>query len=405
MSAEIYDLLVLGAGPAGLAVGIYGARSRRRVGLVTKGPIGGQAVTTAELENYPGFGRGSTGPQVISALMDHAKQMGAEFIFDEAVDLEIDDRHKVLKGKKGDYRGRTLIIATGAEPRLLQIPGEKEFWGKGVSYCATCDAELYEDKEVVVVGSGDAAMEEALYLTRFASKVSLVVLHDEGHVDANPSTFEKALGNPKITWLWNSSVVSINGQEQVKSVTLKNLRSGDTAEYPTDGVFVFIGTEPHTGMLRDLIELDDNGYIKTDERMRTSRAGVFAAGDVRVKYLRQVVTAVADGAVAAVAAERYLDEWEFFEKEILKAAPPVLVGYYDPQRPASLDSMQQADLWTQKQGGKVKLVRVDASRNEMLTERYRLNTVPAFQLFRQGELKLTMRGRLDVEKLQQEVKG
>ncbi|MDH7479297.1 MAG: FAD-dependent oxidoreductase, partial [Syntrophomonadaceae bacterium] len=275
---------MLGAGPAGLAAGIYGARSRLRVGLVTKGPIGGQAVTTAELENYPGFGRGSTGPQVIEALMKHAQEMGAEFIFDEIESVEVDDEFKLLRGRKGEYRASALILAPGANPRLLGVPGEKELWGRGVSYCATCDAELYEDRRVAVVGSGDAAIEEALYLTRFASRVNVLVLHDRGHVDANPAAYEKAQGNPRISWVWNCQVERIIGRERVEGIAFKDLKSGQTHELPVDGVFVFIGTLPQTGMLKGLIDLDENGYIITDDRMRTSQPGVYAAGDARSKY-------------------------------------------------------------------------------------------------------------------------
>ncbi|NPV90481.1 MAG: FAD-dependent oxidoreductase [Firmicutes bacterium] len=370
---------------------------------MSQSPAGGQVMTTAELENYPGFGRGSSGPQVISALTAHAREMGAELVFDQVQRVELADGRHALHGEKSTYQGRTMILAPGAEPRQLQVPGEKEFWGRGVSYCATCDAELYEGREVVVVGSGDAAVEEALYLTRFATRVSIAVVHEEGRVDANPSAFEKALGNKKIEWLWNSRVVEIVGEGSVSGVKLKNLRNGEEYRHQTDGVFVFIGITPHTDILRGMIELDRAGYIITDERMQTSRPGVFAAGDARAKYLRQVVTAVADGAIAAVAAEQYLEEWGWFTDEVQKAESPVLVGYYSPQEPESLDAMQQADLWTRREGRRIKLVRVDATRNHLMTERFKVSEVPSFLLFNQGEMVTSMRGGLDPDKLQREL--
>lgn len=391
---------MLGAGPAGLAAGIYGARSRLRVGLVTKGPIGGQAVTTAELENYPGFGRGSTGPQVIEALMKHAREMGAEFIFDEIDRVEIEDELKRLRGRKGEYRASMLILAPGANPRLLGVPGEKELWGRGVSYCATCDAELYEDRRVAVVGSGDAAIEEALYLTRFASQVSVLVLHDRGRFDANPAAHEKAQGNPRISWVWNCQVERIIGRERVEGVSFRDLKSGETHELPVDGVFIFIGTLPQTEMLKGLIDLDENGYIITDDRMRTSAPGVYAAGDARSKYLRQVVTAVADGAVAAVAAERHLEEWRFFSSEVLQSKSPVLVGYYHPQSRESLEALQQAEALIRERGRNLRLIRFDVSRSEMLVERFKISSVPMFQLFAGGKLRLTVDGFLKASQIE-----
>ncbi|HBQ26566.1 MAG TPA: thioredoxin-disulfide reductase, partial [Syntrophomonas sp.] len=207
---QVYDLLVLGGGPAGLAAGMYGARARMKTAIIEKGRPGGQAATTEDLENYPGFGRGTTGSGLTQAMADHASSFGAEFIKDTIVSLDLTSSPKKVVGKKGEYLGKALIYALGAEPRMLRVPGEGKLRGKGVSYCATCDADLFEELEVAVVGSGDAAIEEAEYLSKFADLVSIIVIHEEGKVDANQVSFERAQQNPKLKWVWNSIVKSVN---------------------------------------------------------------------------------------------------------------------------------------------------------------------------------------------------
>jgi thioredoxin reductase (NADPH) len=299
---NIYDLIILGGGPAGLSAGIYGARAHMRTAIIEKGKPGGQAATTEELENYPGFGPGTTGPALTRAMTDHAKALGALLINDTIHSLDLKSIPKKIIGKKDEYLARAVIFALGAEPRTLRVAGEGKLRGKGVSYCATCDADFFQELEVVVVGSGDAAIEEAEYLTKFADKVTMVVIHEEGKVDANRASAERAFQNPKLHWKWNSMVKSINGEDLVESVTLKNIKTGQEEEYKTDGVFIFIGTTPKTDLVKDVLELNEQGYIITDEKMATNIEGVFAAGDARDKYLRQVVTAAADGAIAAVAA-------------------------------------------------------------------------------------------------------
>ena len=321
---QIYDLLVLGGGPAGLAAGMYGARARMKTAIIEKGRPGGQAATTEDLENYPGFGRGTTGPGLTQAMADHAQSFGAEFIKDTIVSLDLQSSPKKVVGRKGEYLGKALVYALGAEPRMLRVPGEGKLRGKGVSYCATCDADLFEELEVAVVGSGDAAIEEAEYLSKFADLVSIIVIHEEGKVDANQVSFERAQQNPKLKWIWNSIVKSVNGEELVESITLKNIQTGEESDYPVNGVFIFIGTVPLTEVLPEQVQVNPQGYIITDEKMATSVEGVFAAGDVRVKYLRQVVTAASDGAIAAVAAEKYVHETGT-GKEVLKAQKPVLL--------------------------------------------------------------------------------
>lgn len=389
---QVYDLLVLGGGPAGLAAGMYGARARMKTGIIEKGRPGGQAATTEDLENYPGFGRGTTGPGLTQAMADHAASFGAEFIKDTIVSLDLKSSPKKVVGKKGEYLAKALVYTLGAEPRMLRAPGEGKLRGKGVSYCATCDADLFEELDVAVVGSGDAAIEEAEYLSKFADNVTIIVIHEEGKVDANQVSFERAQQNPKLKWIWNSIVKSINGEELVESITLKNIKTGEESDYPINGVFIFIGTVPLTEVLAGQVELNQQGYVITDEKMATSVEGVFAAGDVRAKYLRQVVTAASDGAIAAVASEKYVHETELWEKEVLKAQKPVLVAYYNPTDMSGTEKVGIVDRFVRKNNEQLSLVKVDATRNELVGRRYRidLNQLPKLHLFINGEVQKEM---------------
>ena len=386
---QVYDLLVLGGGPAGLAAGMYGARARMKTAIIEKGRPGGQAATTEDLENYPGFGRGTTGSGLTQAMADHASSFGAEFIKDTIVSLDLQSSPKKVVGRKGEYLGKALIYALGAEPRMLRVPGEGKLRGKGVSYCATCDADLFEELEVAVVGSGDAAIEEAEYLSKFADLVSIIVIHEEGKVDANQVSFERAQQNPKLKWVWNSIVKSVNGEELVESITLKNIQTGEENNYPVNGVFIFIGTVPLTEVLANQVQLNPQGYIITDEKMATNREGVFAAGDVRAKYLRQVVTAASDGAIAAVAAEKYVHETELWEKEVLKAQKLVLVAYYNPTDMSGTEKVGIVDRFVRANNEHFSLVKVDATRNELVGRRYDINLdkLPMLHVFINGEVK------------------
>ncbi|MBO8159517.1 thioredoxin-disulfide reductase [Thermosyntropha sp.] len=386
---NVYDLLILGGGPAGLSAAMYGARGRLKTAIIEKGRAGGQAATTSELENYPGFGRGTTGPGLTEAMLNHALDFGAELIKDTIVSLDLKSNPKKVVGRKGEYYGKAVIYALGAVPRMINVPGEGKLRGKGVSYCATCDADLFEELDVVVVGSGDAAVEEAEYLTKFAETVTVIVIHDEGKVDANKVSAERAFKNPKIKWIWNSTVKSINGDELVESVTLKNIKTGEETVYPTNGVFIFIGTQPMSDLVKDQLELNPQGYIITDEKMATNIEGVFAAGDVRAKYLRQVVTAAADGAIAAVAAEKYVQETDLWENEVLKAEKPVLVAYYNPTDMEGTEKVGIVDQFVRENSDKLSLVKVDATRNELVERRYGIDKskLPLVHLFVNGEIK------------------
>lgn len=309
----IYDVIIIGAGPAGLAAGLYASRARLKTLIIEKEKAGGQIVTTDEVANYPGSIENATGPTLIARMEEQAKEFGAEFILDTIVDAKLEGETKVLIGEKEEYQSKTVIIATGANPRAIGCPGEKELVGRGVSYCATCDAAFFEDLEVFVVGGGDTAVEEGMYLAKFARKVTIVHRRDE--LRAAKSIQEKAFANDRMHFMWDSTVEEIKGDGIVESMIVKNTKTGETTEIVaheddgTFGIFPFIGFIPATKLFEGKVEMED-GYIPTDANMKTNIDGVFAAGDVRVTPLRQVVTAAADGAIAAVQAEKYIDVLE-----------------------------------------------------------------------------------------------
>ncbi len=307
----IYDVIIIGAGPAGLSAGLYAARARLNTLIIEKQNNGGQISTTDEVANYPGSIENATGPTLVERMVAQADEFGAIRKIDHIREVDFSGKIKLLKGDKEEYQTKSVIIATGSTPKLIGCPGEREFVGKGVGYCATCDAPFFEDFQVYVVGGGDAAVEEAIYLTKFAKKVTIIHRRDE--LRAAKSIQDKAFKNEKIDFMWDSAISSIKGDGLVNSMLVKNLKTGEEKEIFADeedgtfGIFVFIGYNPATTLFDGLIDMKD-GYIITDEDMRTNIDGVFAAGDNRVKSLRQVVTATADGAIAAVAAEKYIEE-------------------------------------------------------------------------------------------------
>ena len=307
---KIYDVIILGAGPAGLAAGLYTGRSRLSTLIIEKGQDGGQIAITDEIENYPGqMVEGESGPSLISRMTKQAEKFGAERVSDTVDSVELEGPVKVLHGKKDTYQCRALIVATGAFPKPIGCKGEKEFMGKGVSYCATCDASFFEDFEVFVVGGGDSAVEEAMYLTKFARKVTLIHRRDE--LRAAKSIQEKAFKNDKLFFLWDTVVEELHGDELLSGMTVKNVKTGELTRIDADeedgmfGIFGFIGYNPRSELFEGKLDME-YGYIKTDENMHTNIEGVYAAGDIRVKSLRQVVTAAADGAIAAMQVEHFI---------------------------------------------------------------------------------------------------
>lgn len=385
MSDSLYDIIIVGGGPGGLAAAIYGARSRLRTLLIEKGKTGGQAATTEDMENYPGFAKGTTGPGLMESFTEHAKSFGAEIVRGEVNKLDLEE--KVVYTKTGEtYRGKTIIVSPGAVPRTLNIPGEHALRGKGVSYCATCDADFFTDLDIVILGNGDAAIEEANYLTKFAESVTIIVIHDEGVLDAAPMLQDRAFKNPKIKWVWNSTLAEIKGDGIVESVVLKNVKTNELTEMETNGVFIYVGTVPQTGFLKDTgLKLDTRGYIITNEQMETNIEGVFGVGDARVKYLRQVITAAADGAIAAVAAEKFIAEEEGFHASVIDEERPVAVVFWSPMVERAIQAMPMIEATIESYNKQVKLWKMDTYRNQRVAKRYGVTENPTIVFMLKGE--------------------
>ncbi len=301
------DVAIIGAGPAGLSAALYAGRAKLSTVVIEQGVSGGQAATTHWIENYPGFPEGISGPELMQRMEEQARKFDAEFIYTAVSSVSRDGKGRlsVVSGE-GELTAGAVIVATGTLPESLGVPGEDKLRGVGVSYCATCDGPFFRQKEVLIVGGGDSAIVEALFLTKFASRVTVV--HRRGELRATKVLQDDAFSNPKIEFRWHSVVSEVLGESKVEGVVLRDVRTGDTRLVEADGIFVAIGSRPDTRFIETMAETDERGYVLTDDRMRTSTPGLFAAGDVRAKSLRQVVTAVNDGAIAAVEAEKHLSE-------------------------------------------------------------------------------------------------
>jgi thioredoxin reductase (NADPH) len=305
----IYDTIIIGAGPAGLSAGLYASRGNLKTLILEKGIVGGQLQVTHEIENYPGMDH-MTGPQISDAMETQTKRFGCEVITgDPVISVNLESSPKVVKTAKGEFKGHTLIIASGSEHKQLGVPGEKENWGKGVSYCAVCDGAFFKEREVVVVGGGSSAVEEGNFLTKFAKKVTLIHRRDELRAERILQNRFKA--NPKTDIVWDSVVTKINGGILgVESVTVKNLKTNEEYDFPCEGVFIYVGLIPNVDFLESKIETDEAGKIKSTIKMETNLPGIFVAGDVRDTVLKQAVTAASDGSLAATMAIAYVESLE-----------------------------------------------------------------------------------------------
>ncbi|OCA84727.1 thioredoxin-disulfide reductase [Pradoshia sp. D12] len=307
MSEEkIYDVIIIGAGPAGMTAAVYTSRANLSTLMLERGIPGGQMANTEEVENYPGY-ETILGPDLSTKMFEHAKKFGAEYAYGEVKQIIDGKEYKTIDAGSKQYKTRTIIIATGAEYKKIGVPGEKELGGRGVSYCAVCDGAFFKNKELFVIGGGDSAVEEGVYLTRFASKVTIVHRRDE--LRAQKILQQRAFENEKVDFIWNTTLKSINEKDgKVGSVTLISTVDGTEREYPADGVFIYIGMLPLTKPFQTIGITNQAGYIETNDRMETKIPGIFAAGDVREKNLRQIVTATGDGSIAAQSAQHYVEE-------------------------------------------------------------------------------------------------
>ncbi len=298
-------VLIIGSGPAGLSAALYAARADLAPVVLSGMDLGGQVSQTHIIENYPGFPEGISGSGLVEAFQKQAERFGAEIVFDMAIEADFSRRPFRIKTHGGEFLAESVIIATGATPRKLGVPGEEEFVGRGVSYCATCDGHFFKGMDVVVVGGGDSALEEGLFLTRYAASVTLI--HRRDTLRAGAILQKRAREHPKIKFVWNTVVTEIQGEDVVQAVRLKNVRTGEESTLPTSGVFIFIGHTPNTQLFEGQLDMDGRGYLIADERMRTSIPGVYVAGEAADPVFRQVITSAGMGAAAAMQVTHYLE--------------------------------------------------------------------------------------------------
>jgi thioredoxin reductase (NADPH) len=303
---QIYDVIIAGAGPAGMTAAVYTSRANLTTLMIERGMPGGQMANTEDVENYPGFDS-ILGPDLSTKMFEHAKKFGAEYAYGDIKEIIDHGDYKIVVAGSKQYKAYSVIITTGAEYKKIGVPGEKELGGRGVSYCAVCDGAFFKGKELFVIGGGDSAVEEGVYLTRFASKVTIV--HRRNELRAQKILQDRAFANEKVDFIWNHTIKSINDKDgKVGSVTLVSTENGEEQVLPADGVFIYIGMVPLSKPFMSLGITNENGYIETNDRMETRVPGIYAAGDIREKTLRQIVTATGDGSIAAQSAQHFVEE-------------------------------------------------------------------------------------------------
>ena len=393
---EKRELVIIGAGPAGMTAAIYGRRSGLDVLLLEKGATGGQINITDEIENWPGV-QHATGPELGNMFREHALKFNTEIRIADVKKVELRDGKKIVVTDKGDIEAEAIVVATGAHFRRLGCEGEAEHIGQGVSFCAVCDGAFYEGEEVAVVGGGNTAVEEGVYLTKFASKVYIIHRRDEFRADR--AAIEHAMSNPKIVPVWNSVVEKIEGDGVVENLVLKNVKTGELSDLKVAGVFMFVGQTPDDDCVRGLVKAEKGGWILVNEHMETSVEGIFAAGDVCSKHLRQVLTAASDGAIAAMAASAYINEQLHLRTTLLE--PESVTAFFY----SSIDEKQVKLLKAVEDAAKAKGVKIpliDGYRNARMTEKLELSAkMPALVELRKGAVAkvTTVASEADVQKV------
>ena len=384
---EYYDVVVIGGGPGGMTAALYAGRARLKTLLIEKSLIGGMATYTSEIENYPGFEDPIGGIELTELFNKQFRRFGVAVKLTDVRSVTVDCDTKIVSTFRNDFVCKAVVIATGNKPRLTGAKGEEQFLNdKGISFCATCDAARNEGKRILIVGSGDAAIEEGLFLTKFAREVIVSVIHDEGIMDANKVAQEKAVANPKMKFIWNTVVDSFEGDDMLKTVNLKDLKTGEIIPVEVDSCFLFIGYIPNTKIFEGLVDLTDRGYIKTNEDMETSADGIFAVGDCREKTLRQVATAVGDGAVAGFMAEKYVEELDYVKREIFDAKGLVLAYIYNAIEVIDREFLGRIERALKEYKEQIPLRRIDVYKSDRIACRLSYTKTPSLILMKNGEV-------------------
>lgn len=382
---ESYDVVVIGGGPGGMTAALYAGRARLKTLLIEKSLIGGMVTYTSEIENYPGFIDPIGGIELMKLFDKQFRRFGVDVKLTDVKSVRIDCDTPIVSTFRTDYVAKAVIIATGNKPRLTGAQNEENFLNdKGISFCATCDAARNEGKRVMVIGSGDAAIEEGMFLTKFAREVIVSVIHDEGIMDANKVAQEKALANPKMKFVWNTVVDSFEGGDMLEKIVLKNMKTGELLPFDVDTCFLFIGYVPNTKVFEGLVDMTNRGYIRTNENMETSVPGIFAVGDCRDKILRQVATAVGDGAVAGFMAEKYVEEVEYVNKEILNAKGLVMAFVYNAVDAVDREYLQRIEQVQRELKDKVQLRRIDVYKSDRIACRLSYTKTPSLIFMKEG---------------------
>jgi len=367
---ERYDVVIIGGGASGLTAAIYCGRARLKTLVIEKALIGGLATYTNEIGNFPGFPDALTGLELMNKFQQQAKNFGVNFKLTDVKSVNFKNEIKEVETFRTIYEARAVIVATGGRPRVTgALNEEKYLFDKGISFCATCDAAANTDKTVMVIGSGDAAIEEGMFLTKFAKKVIVSVIHDTGKMDCNEIAKQQALSNPVMEFKWNTVVSSFEGEERLEKVVLKNLKTGELESITVDTCFEFIGYIPNTEIFKDIFKLNKQGYITTDEKMNTEVTGVFACGDVREKELKQVATAVGDGSIAGVGAEKYISETEMFRNQIMQKEKVGMIYIYSAIDAPSRELLPMLQEIEKEFDHKIKLNLIDIYKGRSLCDR------------------------------------
>lgn len=384
---ENYDVVIIGGGPGGLSAAIYAGRARLKTILIEKALVGGLATYTNEIANYPGFPDEPKGETITNLMKKQAQNLGVDFKLTAVKSVDLTGEEKIVETFRNKYIAQTVIIATGGRPRVTGGLNEEDFlFDKGISFCATCDAAANTDKHVVVIGSGDAAIEEGMFLTKFASKVTVSVMHDEGIMDCNEIAKKAALSNPKMDFVWNSVVHSFEGEDHLERVVLKNIKTDDLIPVDCDNCFEFIGYIPNTELFEGQVTITNRGYIPVDEKKQTNLEGVFAVGDVTDKWLRQIATAVGDGAIAGTAAEKHIAETEIFNDKIMQKEKIGLIYLYNAVDQGAREFLTNIEGIEQAYDADLVVNRVDIYKSTGIAEKLHVEQFPAAVITKDGQV-------------------